>query len=87
MNQFIIFNDNVVWHAAEQEFVLTAMTTFGAVTCRIRRQRLHSIQHITALTDDELLASFECCRDEIEELLSQRIGEQDFSEDGSVCLY
>jgi len=93
MNQSIIFPDLQDWDEISQQVVFPAQCQGANIRCRISLVRLIAMldepdmnELDKPLLGDEIIAAFERCRFDIEDVVEALIEDEAFDDDGGINL-
>lgn len=86
MNQGILFPELAAWQPDEQRIHFPAQQMGALINCYISRRRLEKMTGLSLVKEEDILRAFESVRFDIEDIAEKLIEEQEFAEDGSICL-
>lgn len=86
MNQDIIVNDDLNWQPEQQRLTFTAQWFGGQVICYLSLSRLEHLTGQVLVDAANIMLAFESVRFDIEEQVSELVGQEAFSPDGSLLL-
>ncbi|MFD1008782.1 DUF1488 family protein [Oceanisphaera ostreae] len=86
MNQDIIVNDDLNWQPAQQRVAFSAQWFGGQVACFISLSQLEHLTGQPLVDEANIILAFESVRFDIEEKVSELVGQEAFGPDGSLSL-
>lgn len=86
MNQDIIVNDDLDWQAEQQRVAFSSQWMGTQVACFISLERLEHLSGQSLIDEANIILAFEAARFDIEEQVSELIGQEAFSPDGGIYL-
>lgn len=86
MNQDIIVNDDLNWQPEQQRVLFTAQWFGGQVICYLSLSRLEHLTGQVLVDEVNIMLAFESVRFDIEEQVSELVGQEAFGPDGSLTL-
>ncbi|ART82816.1 hypothetical protein CBP31_09395 [Oceanisphaera profunda] len=86
MNQDIIVNDDLNWQPEQQRLTFTAQWFGGQIICYLNLSQLEHLTGQVLVDEANIMLAFESVRFDIEEQVSELVGQEAFSPDGSLLL-
>lgn len=86
MNQDIIVNDDLNWQPEQHRLTFTAQWFGGQVICYLSLSQLEHLTGQVLVDEANIMLAFESVRFDIEEQVSELVGQEAFSPDGSLLL-
>ncbi|MBU3825096.1 MAG: DUF1488 domain-containing protein [Candidatus Oceanisphaera merdipullorum] len=86
MNQDVIVNDDLNWQPEQQRLVFSTQWFGGQVICYLSLSRLEHLSGQALVDEANIILAFESVRFDIEELVSELVGQEAFGPDGSLTL-
>lgn len=86
MNQDVIVNDDLNWQPEQQRLTFSAQWFGGQVICYLSLSQLQHMTGQTLVDEANIMLAFESVRFDIEEQVSELVGQEAFGPDGSLTL-
>lgn len=86
MNQAIIIGDDQRWQALNQCIEFSAQVMGAKVQCAVRKKTLEHLVGLPLTNDDKILEAYHSVQFDIEELLEEKLKEEDFAATGALIL-
>ncbi|GAB1622498.1 MULTISPECIES: DUF1488 family protein [Agarivorans] len=86
MNQAIIISDDQRWQAVNQCVEFSAQVMGARVQCAVRKSTLEHLVGLPLTNDDKMLEAYHSVQFDIEELLEQKLQQEDFEPNGEIIV-
>ncbi len=86
MNQAIIIGDDQQWQVLNQCIEFSAQVMGAKVQCAVRKSTLEHLVGLPLSNDDKILEAYHSVQFDIEELLEQKLQQEDFEANGALVL-
>ncbi|UPW18470.1 DUF1488 domain-containing protein [Agarivorans sp. TSD2052] len=86
MNQTIIISDDQRWQAVNQRIEFSAQVMGAKVQCAVRKATLEHLVGLPLNNDDKMLEAYHSVQFDIEELLEQKLQQEDFEANGDIVV-
>ncbi|WP_432455483.1 DUF1488 domain-containing protein [Agarivorans sp. QJM3NY_29] len=86
MNQAIIIGDDQHWQSVNQRVEFTAQVMGAKIMCAVRKSTLEHLVGLPLNNDAKMLEAYHSVQFDIEDLLEQKLQQEDFEPNGDLVI-